>query len=439
MRTCDDSPRRESLRRLPATLVFAISAAAVGGFAVADGEGAVEEILADIDPSSQRSVREGVERLHALGTPALPMLFAELGRDDRQEGGEVDRVALGVARAALARFPGAELRAFLGRGTDELALDERRGAVVHLGEMGGASELRTMQVVAAPAASALAPVLRESLARLLARNPGIFGDLWSVFGETPDAVLPHLIDALAEVGRTPCLIALSALLDAPDRVSGTRVLDAMVAIASRAAPPFDERARKLVFRMLSHKDAPTLAAAARAAGRLEDFNAATRLVELLEHDDTSVRRDSLAALRYMTGLSLRNDQLGWRTWLANEQHWWRDEAPALLRDLAGNDLVRVFSAVNALVSRRMFRNELAAELQPLLFDSDPVLRGLACTALGQIGTTRPVSSPFLALIERLDDREESVRASAWAALRLATGLDLPLSYEAWSSALHADA
>ncbi len=440
MRICDGSSRRVALRRVAAHLAFAIAALSVGGLTVAQNGDAAEEIVAAIDPSSERSIRDSVERLHALGTPALSWLFAEVGRSDRGMNGESDRRIIGdVARDALARFPGTDVRAFLGGRTGELTLDERRGALIHLGETGGRAGLRTMLMVAAPEAEALGPVLRETAARVLGRNPGICSDLWSVLGEAPDPVLPYLIGALAGAGQRTCLTALSALLNVPDRIPAAPILEAIATITSRISPPFDKRVRERVARMLDDGDALVIAAAARAAGRLEDFDTVTRLVELLEHEDTTVRNDTLGALRYMTGLSLRNDPVRWRTWLQSEQRWWREEAPGLIRDLASDDVVSVFGAVNALVSRRMYRNELALELLPLLEDSDPVLRGLACSALGQIGTTRPVSEPFLALIERLDDREESVRACAWAALRLATGLDIPLPYEAWSSALDADA
>jgi HEAT repeat protein len=186
-----------------------------------------------------------------------------------------------------------------------------------------------------------------------------------------------------------------------------------------------------VVRGFLRSDEPGLACeAAIACGRLEDFDAADELVDLLESDERSVREASAWALGRLTGLAYQDDTQRWRAWLASEQAWLENEAPALIADLEHTDASRAIRCLGELSRRRYRRDELGAAMCVALDDERPEVRKLACTALARLGSKAVVPE----LIASLDDEDDEVTAAALAALRSITGMDLPAVSQVWKAA-----
>lgn len=171
---------------------------------------------------------------------------------------------------------------------------------------------------------------------------------------------------------------------------------------------------------------------ARAVGVLELVDAVPRLVELLRADDPGVRGEAVDALRRITGQSFGPEHALWSGWYVREIEWRDEHLADTLAALDGDDPVAVFRAVRELCRHRLFRHELTMRLVDLLQHEDTRICEIACASLAQLGSSRAVE-PLLQSLE--DDPEESVRLSAWRALRSLTRLDLPPAADAWRDAL----
>ena len=348
----------------------------------------LNSIIESIDPASADSRRSGAQRVAALGPEVIPDILLELGRSDDQSGTRRD-VFIMAARA----IPDADLSAAL----RPLALDGanselRPGAINLLGGRGTIEDLRLMIRIAGTEVDELSDDLRSAVAEILRRRPATFSSLWSAVRDAPDPLLPAVVDAVSDVGNPLGLATLSGLLNDDRRISNHRVLHAITLIAERARPPFDTRVLTDVRQVLERASGDDLAAAARAAGHLEDFEATGTLIELLDSKVPRVKTEALDGLRILTGLNFRSDSRRWSAWYESERRWWRDDAPKVIAALESSETAEVLAAVNAIVSRRLFRNELATELSRLLDRSDEALRSLACS--GWRSLARAPSSRF---------------------------------------------
>jgi HEAT repeat protein len=78
---------------------------------------------------------------------------------------------------------------------------------------------------------------------------------------------------------------------------------------------------------------------------------------------------------------------------------------------------RIAAALGAYGERRLFRDQLAADLLPLLEHENPALRIMACDTLARMGSKRPLD----ALIALIADEDQQVADAAWRAACALTG------------------
>ncbi|MBI1379757.1 MAG: hypothetical protein GC161_01570 [Planctomycetaceae bacterium] len=158
-----------------------------------------------------------------------------------------------------------------------------------------------------------------------------------------------------------------------------------------------------------------------ALGHLEDWHSAALLVPLLEQRDRGVRDAAVWSLRRISGANFAADPAHWRDWCQQELAWYEGRAENLVQQLASGEAKRASLALRELVGHRMFRHPLVAMLDVLLVSEDKKARAAACQTLAQLGSQRAQR----ALLERLEDRDGTVRDAAWQALVTLAGRDLP--------------
>ncbi len=269
---------------------------------------------------------------------------------------------------------------------------------------------------------------------ILARDVKAWAKLRGLLGELPLALLARL---LAVVGRSDSPEKLESLLaflghDAKlDAAALSQIARDRERPSTTLAPESMARLRAL----LGAPHGPTREQAALVAGRLEDEEATSALLALLEDESHGARANARWALKRISGLDYRAEDPRWRRWYEAELQWWAECAPALLQALHSSDRVELVAAVNELAKRRLFRKDLVQELAPLTRAPDRELAALACNALGTLES--PAAVP--ALLDALARPEDGVRGSASAALTKITGRNLPPSRESWMRALQRDA
>ena len=370
----------------------------------------IRAILREVEPTSASSRRTASEKVVRLGAAVVPDVFLVFGQGTDSAGIEAD-----VLFGALASLPREALdAAFAAAEQPEAEIDLRVGALIVLGRFGGGSDLGRAVRIARD--EDLADDLRAAVASVLKEDRSAFSGLWSLFGETPDVLLPAVVRAIGDADDVRGLVTLGNLLN-EDRVPHEIALGSIAVIADGENPPFDVRVLADVRRVLDRAQGAALAAAARAAGRLQDFEALPELIELLDSTDPKVKTEALGALRFTSGLDFRSDSRRWAAWYDGEREWWEDEAPAVIDRLGSSDIADVVASVNVVVARRLYRNELAVEVYGLLSHSESGMRSLACSALGQLGSTVVLEE----LVRSLDDSDSSVRSSAWSAARCRSG------------------
>ena len=99
------------------------------------------------------------------------------------------------------------------------------------------------------------------------------------------------------------------------------------------------------------------------------------------------------------------------------------------------DDARLVRLMNRAGRQRLHRDAVVGELIATLAHARPTVRRLACEALANLGGQRALEP----LADLLEDPDEAVFASAHAALRRLTGLELAPERKAWLARLQADA
>jgi len=257
----------------------------------------------------------------------------------------------------------------------------------------------------------------ERTARAVVTREGKRGceALRAVYDEAGEALKPHWIRALGDVGSEHALELLGSWVGRPGEPSITLVQEISRA-AARLEPPFDEGLRASVRACLSDGSPALRREAALAVGRLSDDESLPLLVTLLE-GDSGPRRNAWWALKAITGLSFREDARPWSRWVAAEQAWWRERSAPALAGLRSSDEATVAAAVQEIAAHRFRRHELALELSAIAGEGSPDRARLVCSALVQLGS--PASRKALEAFLEHDDI--GVRRSAATGLRAIRG------------------
>jgi HEAT repeat protein len=216
-----------------------------------------------------------------------------------------------------------------------------------------------------------------------------------------------------------------------DEKNRAAALAALVKTPLLAIESLDPRSwRSLRTRLESkHADVRRLAAAIVARGH--DVGAFHDLVDLMEDDDSMVRRGASQALRRMTGLGATTDVGRWRSWYAGEQEWRADRIDDDLQLLESADPCVVAATLRSLTQHRLLRDAFLADIHHVLDHEDAAVREIACRTLAALGS--PGSAPDL--VPLLEDPVERVRSAAHAALLGVTGLRHGPDRGLWRSAL----
>lgn len=290
---------------------------------------------------------------------------------------------------------------------------ERIAALRVLAHVGGPQSVPLCARLASegPRARVLGDELRHALAGLLRRRPETFERLWVLFEETPGDLRRFAFEA---VGDVPARSALSDLADWLDRARDQRptVLRSIARVAAASPAPHGAELRERVREFLDD-DAPAVrAAAALAAGALEDAQACEALITLLEDERAAVRHAALDGLRAIARHPFRGDPDRWRSWYATESRWWGERSEAVFETLRTGSPTALIGAIGELVSHSLDRHRLAAELLGALEDDSSQVRRLAALGLGQLGSALAIQALTLAT----QDEDASVRAAAEQAL-----------------------
>jgi hypothetical protein len=271
-------------------------------------------------------------------------------------------------------------------------------------------------------------MLQAAVEAVLARDPRGFA---VVVDEVPDAhadLREALVRAMGASGSPRAIEPLLGLLGR-QRELDLPVLTQLARLTSSDDRTLEPRRIDPV-RELLRADARVAREAMIVVGRLRDFESVPVLIEYLASGDARLRQQALWSLQRISGLGLRADPGRWRAWERSESRWW-ESARTLLARLDGTDTADVLAAINEVAARRLFRDGLSRELQPLLRRGETVIVRNACSALGQLGSPSSVGP----LIDALCHPDAEVRDEARRALGTITGLDLPPDPARWEEAL----
>ncbi len=268
--------------------------------------------------------------------------------------------------------------------------------------------------------SEAADALRAACARLAALSAGD-ARIWR--RELERASEPSrvaIVRGLADCGSDAALTRLADQLG-QGLVSESILLVELARAARREDRLHDEQVRRRV-RALLEGSSEARREAALCSGALGDEDAAGWLVSLLGDASAGVRANAQWALERITARRLGPSQESWSRWLDSETDWWRDEAPSLLRELAGADVRARVIAASALTSHRFPRHTLATELAAALPLHD---RGAAPIVLAGLRQLRSLNAVPPLERARLVTQDAAIQADIEATLAALRGEPAP--------------
>ena len=181
-------------------------------------------------------------------------------------------------------------------------------------------------------------------------------------------------------------------------------------------------------RFLAGNDMALRKEAILALGRCKGLAATPALIEFLNSKEPAVKVNAKWALLNITGRSFESAANA-KLWLEARRSDSEDRFKILL-DLVKNGPESLTPlAIEEMGNLVLTREKVEVALRPYLNHRDYRVRAAVCHALGQ-GV--PSTRVFGALISKLVDSSEIVRATAWRSLQAMTGQRLPKDYEAWS-------
>ncbi len=306
---------------------------------------------------------------------------------------------------------------------EPVSADVSAAAILTLGAIGQSSDLRRLMTLALseheeqPAAR-VERALESALTAVLRRDPRGFEHLSALWPQVRLELIPTLIRAVGATsdGRGVGLLGQTLRWH-------SELVPLAVAQLRRLGPSPDTEVNADVaslLRPLLDPAAPDLCrAVSLTLGELEDFHAVPRLIQLLE-EPRGVGDSALWALRKLSGCAWGPSAPWWQHWYETETRWFQNGRRQSQRRLSNARQGKVVEALREYAEHRLFRHELAADVEQVLYRTEPTIRVLACEALALLGSQRSLP----ALVEVARDEDPSVRAAARAALEAIAGEEL---------------
>jgi HEAT repeat protein len=329
---------------------------------------------------------------------------------------------------ALARF----LKQAVGKTSPE---GPRLAALECLEGCATTREVGALIRLATPSAGApssrLCDALRSALLKTLERDARAFSELVPVWRSAGAWLRAELLAVVGERGDPAGLELLAWVATFESDEFHRMLADACLRIAPRAPGAESRQYLESLCALLGSQDTVCVQTISIALARARIEAAIPAWIELLGSASRGTHERARRSLEELTGLALGPTAERWSAWHASECAWFEEAAPQLFSELESDDDARVLTAVRALSTHRLHRDELSEVVGELLDHPSPAVRLCACSALQGLGS--PLALPALA--GALADEDEAVARGAWATLRHLTGLDLPLDETLWRERL----
>lgn len=390
--------------------------------------------------SSSLSAKPGATaRLGRLGGGSAAALFRAVHLRSAWVAGEdeeppyqvpIDASLVAMAYEALGLIPRTQLRSYLGelkRGTPSLL--QRMTAVAVLGEYGEAEDLPLLVQVTPHGEdgkltpSSLISLFGRAADALLDRHPDAASELETSLSE---AVTPLRVELIRRLHDHPSPEALESLARQLGRELTVDPI-VMIALQHQGADRRQDAphwVRRRVRQYLDHTDKNLSREAIRCVAALDDVDATSKLIGLLDTGPERARRDAWSSLRLITGQRMSRRCIEWETWYQDEERWQADRLESALIELTSPDPSQVSAAVLELSRRRVYRAQILPALVELTSHDNPELVRIACAALGGLGSWSAVP-PLRQLLNHPDRGVQAQVRSSLTRLAFTEGHQAP--------------
>jgi hypothetical protein len=397
----------------------------------------VEDLIGELAGAGGRAGEIVARGIVDLGPAAVgPLLRALSGSDAlsvslrEATGRSLDRLpaTLAARHAGSGRLDSAERRELL----VGLALLSARGT---------AADLPTATRLAHPASSEGSPhrdlgrAVEETVGAILARDDRALARVRAMMGEAHPLVRERIVRAVGSARADGGGLAVLGDLLGRYPSLDLCLLCEIASVTAAVGGPYEWSLLHRVRTALDHSDPAVRRAAVSCLGRMEDHEAVSTLVELLDDESEGVRETAAWALERITRRRFGLQRERWSLWIEAEASWWRGEAAELLGMIEHGADAEVIAALAEIAGHRLYRDELSSAVAACLDRAEGAVVRVACSTLQGLASPRAVEP----LIGLLDHADAQVRASAHRALRGITGRGLPPDAAAWKSSVTAGA
>jgi HEAT repeat protein len=298
--------------------------------------------------------------------------------------------------------------------------DVTAAALLALGAVGESNDLRRLMTLALPddverPERVVEQALESALTRVLEHDPRGFEHLAVFWQQMRLELLPVVIRAVGATSDPNGVEVLGQMVRWRPELAPLAVAQ-LRRLGPAPEPSVNEDLADLLRPRLDPEDVNLCRAVVLALGELEDFHAVPRLIQLLD-EPHGIGENALWALRRLSGCDWGSSPDWWKHWYESEAAWYRNGHRQALQRLTSARQGTVAEALREYAEHRLFRHTLAAEVEEVLYRTEPTLRLLACEALGALGSRR--SLPVLR--EVAGDDDPALQEAARAALATIAG------------------
>jgi len=308
-----------------------------------------------------------------------------------------------------------KVKRFLRSRDEELDVNGRRATIDFLGAAGNSADFPDIFSLAwvgeeSDLPSKLGPAVRRAVGTILRQHEG-FRDLMPANGNLPEGFIREIVMAIGDVGDPRGLPFLEEALDWNSHLVA-EILSQINKVGYGTDAEVNEDVRDKVREYFDSGKPMVCRAACLASAALDDLEAVSDLIGLLDSETQGLRANAHWALQRITRMRMSPSHNNWQRWYEGELTWTRKYKLIAFSKLSSNNPGQIARAIADVAVHPLVREDFNEALCGLTGSRFPQIRILVVEELAELG----FASARIFIEDACKDAVDEVASAAEVAL-----------------------